>query len=134
MRVGVFGLVTGKNEQNETTYLLMSSKKDYGQYTGFYYPPGGGVEEGETTEQALIREFQEELAMHVQPIKELVVSEGGIPDNEIHWFLCESDSPQFTISDPEVQDAGFFTKDQIDSMDIWPATARILKEYIFNEG
>lgn len=40
----VIGIV--KRETPELAWLLMSSKKDFGEFTGYYYPPGGHVEDG----------------------------------------------------------------------------------------
>ncbi|ASZ12860.1 NUDIX domain-containing protein [Chitinophaga pendula] len=43
--------------------LLIESKKN----PGIYYMPGGKIEPGETAEQALVRELQEELNITIDP-------------------------------------------------------------------
>lgn len=46
--------------------LFRRVKEGWGEYWVF---PGGGVEEGETTEQAMVREVQEELSLQVTEYK-----------------------------------------------------------------
>ena len=50
--------------------------------------PGGGIEEGESVEDALIRELWEELNVGVQPVREVWRSRSawGV---DIHWVLAE---------------------------------------------
>ncbi|HHY56727.1 MAG TPA: NUDIX hydrolase [Chloroflexi bacterium] len=54
----------------------------------FYRPLGGGVEFGETSQQALQREIQEELGVAVRPVRKLATLESifvheGAPGHEI---------------------------------------------------
>ena len=58
--------------QNEGEYLLCKMAKDRGVFPGQWALPGGGVEPGETIENALRREIREELGdaleiAHIQP-------------------------------------------------------------------
>lgn len=46
----------------------------------FYRPPGGGIEFGETSETAVVREFQEELDAVVEPVGFL-----GVVENRFEW-------------------------------------------------
>jgi ADP-ribose pyrophosphatase YjhB (NUDIX family) len=62
MRVGVYGVA-----MNEGKVLLIKQKT--GPFTGLYDFPGGGLEFGESVEQALRREFMEEIAMEFQSLK-----------------------------------------------------------------
>ena len=50
--------------------------------------PGGGIEPGETEEEALVREMQEELSIDVQPVRRLWTNRArsGI---ELHWWHAE---------------------------------------------
>lgn len=40
---------------------IFVAQRDYGEFKGFYEFPGGKIEEGETPEDAIIREIKEEL-------------------------------------------------------------------------
>ena len=40
-------------KDNPLSYLLVSSKQDFGEYTGYYYPPAGHIKNGEDELMAL---------------------------------------------------------------------------------
>jgi len=60
----------------------------------YFETPGGGVDEGETPEEALVRECEEELGLIVEPIEELAVVKDAYNlikrQNENHFFLAKA--------------------------------------------
>ena len=77
----VVGIIV--KEDQEKSYLLVSSKTDFGEYTGLYYPPGGHVEVGESEEEALKREIKEELGLEIIKSKKVTDEiESDIKDQE----------------------------------------------------
>lgn len=126
--VGV--IVKGKNPP---AYLLVSSKKDFGEFSGYYYPPGGHVEEGEDELSALKREVNEELGVTIKNAHKLTETEGDIKDQKTSWYLCEIENDHLKINHQELHDAKFFTRDEMQSLKIWPATRKIFESYIFNK-
>src|SRR3972149_3881630 len=52
-------------------FLLVSSTKDFGEFTGFFYPPGGTVEPGEEEENTIRREMLEDLNLVVEPVRRI---------------------------------------------------------------
>lgn len=131
MRQVVVGIIDRRNSENETEYLLVKSRSDFGKYTGFWYPPGGHMDDGETEILALTREIKEELEIGAKPIKKIAKTGGDWPDQITYWWECEVDSFEFKVNDDEVAGAGFFTKDQMEEMDIFPATTKFFEEYIW---
>ena len=68
----------------ENKILLIHRKKNGQEYWTF---PGGGVEEGETESQAVIREVKEETNLHVQSVK--LAFTNDIDGNKHLFYFCE---------------------------------------------
>ena len=66
MKRVVVGIISRKNTEGVEQYLLVSSKKYFGIFTGYYYPPGGHLEEGEEEVACLKRELKEELGIEAK--------------------------------------------------------------------
>lgn len=77
---------------------LIHRKKEGRDYWVF---PGGGVEEGETPEEAVVREIQEELSL-IGKAERLLFSVESYPrGNKDPYFLCSVDSSKIELGGPE---------------------------------
>ena len=76
---------------------------------GYWTPPSGRIEPGETHEQALIREVEEELGVKATPIAK--VWECPTDDGEflLHWWTAEIGSHELRLDPTEVADARWVT-------------------------
>lgn len=74
-----------------------------------YCFPGGGIEGDESEEEALIREFQEEIAVNLRPLRRLWQS---VTPWKVHlvWWLGQLDDDAVPIPNPaEVESIHWFT-------------------------
>lgn len=114
------------------SYLLVSSKKDFGEYSGYYYPPAGHIEHDEDELSALKRELKEELKIDITTAKKLAVTKGDVKNQKTSWYICDIEKYNYSINKKELSDAGFFTKNEMKSMKIWPATRNIFEKFVFS--
>ncbi|HEX6258830.1 MAG TPA: NUDIX hydrolase [Candidatus Saccharimonadales bacterium] len=129
MKKVAVGVVSRQSDSDETEYLLVSSAKDFGEYTGYYYPPGGHVEEGEDVEVALVREIAEELNLTATIVRPIAITPGDVADQETYWYECTVEGD--VSIDPELRDARYFTQSEIENGKVWPATQKVFQDYIF---
>lgn len=66
-----------------------------------YEFPGGKIENGETKEDALIREIGEELSLEIHSLKHYLTVEHTYPDFKIimHSYKCKVDIPMLKLSE-----------------------------------
>ena len=132
MQKVVVGIISRTKQNNEVEYLLVSSKKDVGEFTGFYYPPGGQIEVGEDEQTALIRELKEELDLDIKPTARITATAGDVADSVVYWWECEIvGDDTIEIKDSNIANAGYFTRNDMDDMKIWPATRKFFDEFIW---
>ena len=70
--------------------IFLQKRLDSGVWAGFWEFPGGRLEEGETPEQAVVREFAEETAFAVRPLAALGLVRHAYTRYKIamHCFVC----------------------------------------------
>jgi len=94
----VIGIV---NKENQV--LIVKRKQKEGDL--FWQFPGGGVEDGETNEQAIIRELREETGIDSIPIKCLGERIHPSTKKEMSYWSCEYISGDLSISDDDLDEA-----------------------------
>ena len=88
---------------------------------------GGKVEPGETREQALIRECQEELAVTVSVQDVFMEVDHVYPDLTVHLTLFNASIVEGTPQKIEHNDLRWITVDEIDQYEFCPADEEILR-------
>lgn len=67
--------------------ILLMKRNKFG--TIYYCLPGGGIDMGETADQAVIREIKEETSLAVSPPRLVYIEEAGEPYGTQYIFSCE---------------------------------------------
>lgn len=112
---------------------IFATQRGYGEFKDGWEFPGGKVERGETPQEALAREIQEELNVEIEVGERLDTIEYDYPKFHLSMdcFVCRIISGELTLKEHEA--ARWLTKEQVDSVEWLPADQGLMetvKEYI----
>lgn len=91
--------------------ILLASSSRF--QANFYSVLAGFVEPGETLEECVHREIKEEVGIHIKNITYFGSQPWPFPDSLMIAFTAEYDSGEVTIDGDEIQDAAWFTADNL---------------------
>ena len=100
---------------------VFATQRGYGDFKGGWEFPGGKIEEGETTEEALTREIKEELDAEVEVLELLDTVEYDYPKFHLSMdcFVCKIKSGDMVLKEHEA--AAWLTRQTLYSVDWLPA-------------
>ncbi len=109
---------------------ILATQRGYGEFKNGWEFPGGKVEKGETAEQALIREINEELDVLVEISSKLKTVEYDYPEFHLtmHCFLCVIKSGTLILK--EHKSAKWLCKEELDKVEWLPADRTLIEELI----
>ncbi|MBO4838512.1 MAG: (deoxy)nucleoside triphosphate pyrophosphohydrolase [Lachnospiraceae bacterium] len=83
--------------------LVFATQRGYGEYKDWWEFPGGKIETGETPEEALVREIQEELAVIITVDRYLTTVEYDYPAFHLSMdcFWCSLTEGHLTLLEHE---------------------------------
>ena len=120
----VAAIIKEKNENGEP--IIFATQRGYGDLKGGWEFPGGKIEEGETPQEALVREIMEELETEIV-VGELVDTiEYDYPTFHLSMdcFWAEIVSGDLVLKEHEA--AKWLTKDELDSVEWLPADITLI--------
>lgn len=108
------GVVAGCVIRQDGMFLLVQEKNP--KVYGLWNVPAGHVDEGETIEEAAVREAKEETGFEVTLDHEVGVHHGSATESVLHIFAANITGGELAIDPSEVLDAQWFTYDEIESL------------------
>ena len=122
----VAAVIRSKNENGEP--IIFATQRGYGEYKDGWEFPGGKIEEGETPEDALVREIKEELDTEIVVEDLIDTIEYDYPTFHLSMdcFFCKLLSGNLVLKEHEA--AKWLTKEQLDSVDWLPADITLINK------
>ena len=114
---------------------ILTTQRGYGEFKGGWEFPGGKTEEGETKEEALVREIKEELNADIEVNDYICTVEYDYPNFHLtmHTYFCTllNDNLELLYHDEERLEheaMKWLSKEELDSVDWLGADIEIVKK------
>ena len=122
----VAAVIKSTNENKEP--IIFATQRGYGDFKGGWEFPGGKIEEGETSEQALKREIMEELDPEISVGELIDTIEYDYPQFHLSMdcFWCEIVSGNLVLKEHEA--ARWLTKKQLNDVKWLPADVTLIEK------
>lgn len=105
---------------------IFATQRGYGEFKDGWEFPGGKIEEGETSENALIREIREELDTEISVGEKITCVEYDYPKFHLSMdcFWAEIVSGDLVLKEHEA--AKWLSREELDSVDWLPADLELM--------
>ena len=119
-------IIYDKNKQK----IFIAKRVPVGDMGGKWEFPGGKIEQGESNEQALKRELQEEMELDVDVLDHFIDVEHQYPDFiiKMYCYKCKAHSLDFKLN--VHKDFKWLLKEELNSLDWAEADKPIVKKIL----
>ena len=120
----VAAVIKAENKQGQP--IIFATQRGYGEFKGGWEFPGGKIEPGETPQEALKREIQEELDTKIKVGSLIDTIEYDYPTFHLSMdcFLAEIESGNLVLKEHEA--ARWLTREELDFVDWLPADVLLM--------
>ena len=121
----VAAVIKATNEKGEP--MIFATQRGYGDFKGGWEFPGGKIEEGETPQEALVREIREELETEIAVGELIDTIEYDYPTFHLSMdcFGAEIVSGNLVLKEHEA--AKWLTRDELDTVEWLPADVALIE-------
>jgi len=107
---------------------VFATQRGYGEFKDGWEFPGGKIDDGETPEDALVREIREELDTEIKVRKLLDTVEYDYPKFHLSMdcFICKIKSGNLVLKEHEA--ARWLTRETLNSVEWLPADLRLIEK------
>ena len=122
----VAAIIKATNEAGEP--IIFATQRGYGDFKGGWEFPGGKIEEGETSQEALVREIKEELETEIKVGELIDTIEYDYPTFHLSMdcFWAEIILGDLVLKEHEA--AKWLKKDELDSVEWLPADITLIEK------
>ncbi len=114
-------------DDSKETKRIFATARGYGEYRGWWEFPGGKIENGETPQEALVREIREELTAKISVGDLIKTIEYDYPDFHLSMdcFWAEVESGHLELK--EAEDAKWLTASTLNDVNWLPADQELIE-------
>ena len=124
--VRVVAAVIRKNDDG--IQRIFSTARGYGAYKGWWEFPGGKIENGETPQQALVREIREELTAEIEVGELIRTIEYDYPEFHLSMDCFWASVKSGHLELKEAEDARWLTGDELKDVKWLPADLELIED------